>query len=176
VQDLDVADCLRTIPVSEHLDLPVMPAGGRLEESTSFFRGIGFRKAMGEVRRRADMVVVDSPPLLAVADSSVMAGHVDGLVLVVNRGTPLEQLAQVRQRLDFVSTPLLGYIFNRSDSSMTPYYGESTADDGRRRRRRPSEQPASSPRQAAPARVNGQPQRRRSAEPTAVGTRSDRVR
>ena len=169
VQEFDVDDCLRGIPVSDHLELPVMPAGGRLEQTTSFFRGSGFRKAMMQVRNRADLVMVDSPPLLAVADSSVIAGQVDGLVLVVNRGTPLQQLAQVRQRLDFVATPLLGYVFNRSESSMTPYYGESM-DTRKRRRGRPVAPVAP---QSAARSSNGHA--RRTEQPTPVGSRVDRT-
>ena len=59
-------------------------------------------------------MLLDSPPLLAVADTSVVAGQVAGVVLVVTRGTDIGQLEQVRERLAFVSTPLLGYVYNRS--------------------------------------------------------------
>jgi Mrp family chromosome partitioning ATPase len=76
------------------------------------------------VKARADLVVLDSPPILAVADTSAIAGQVDGIVVVVAKGTPLKTLEEVRERLEFVGTPVLGYVFNRADTRAGSYgYG-----------------------------------------------------
>jgi hypothetical protein len=40
---------------------------------------------------------------------------VDAIVLVVDRQTELEQLLKVQERLAFVPTPLIGYIYNRAN-------------------------------------------------------------
>jgi Mrp family chromosome partitioning ATPase len=55
-------------------------------------------------------VLIDTPALLGVADAVAIAAQADGVVLVVNRGIPLDLLREVRDRLAFVDTPLLGYI------------------------------------------------------------------
>ena len=103
--------------------ISVVPAGTKRDDAASFFRTRYFRRAMERIKERAEMVIIDSPPLLAVSDTSAIASHVDGIVLVVNRGTPLSVLLECRERLQFVGTPLLGYVFNRA----SPKRGRSGA-------------------------------------------------
>jgi Mrp family chromosome partitioning ATPase/capsular polysaccharide biosynthesis protein len=124
LDNLEVDQSVHYLPVTEELLLPVVGAGRRVDDPGSFFRAPGFRKALQRVKDEAELVVVDSSPLLAVADTSVIGGQVDGIVLVVNRGTPMAHLEQVRERLAFVSTPLLGYVYNRAERARgKPYYG-----------------------------------------------------
>jgi Mrp family chromosome partitioning ATPase len=79
-----------------------------------------FRELMAEARRDYDFVVVDTPPLLSVSDTRLIAELVDGFVLVVaahrtHRG-PVEEALRVIDRakiigfvLNGVDTPVLGY-------------------------------------------------------------------
>ncbi|MPZ87531.1 MAG: P-loop NTPase [Nitriliruptorales bacterium] len=130
---LDVDESVHYLPVSEELLLPVVAAGGRVEDPGGFFRGPGFRKAVHRIKDEAELVILDSSPLLAVADTSVIAEQVGGVVLVVNRGAALAQLEQVRERLAFVSSPLLGYVYNRSEQPAVGTYdhGHETSANGR---------------------------------------------
>lgn len=132
LRHLDVDDSVHYLPVSPELLLPVVAAGGRVDDAGSFFRAPQFRKAVQRVKDEAELVMVDSSPLLAVADTTVIASQVSGLVLVVDPRTQLAQLEQIRERLAFISTPLLGYVYNRSDSpALAAYeygYGQSEAD------------------------------------------------
>lgn len=124
------------------VSLPLVPAGDGVSDYAGFFRTSGFRKAIGRVKGWADLVIVDSPPLLAVAETSAIAGQVDGIVLVVTRGTRMRVLEEVADRLHFIGTPLLGYVFNRGDDKASSYggyggygtYGEPQT--GRRGRKR----------------------------------------
>ncbi|MBA2528489.1 MAG: AAA family ATPase [Euzebyales bacterium] len=109
------AGCVGLVKVSDDIRLSFVPAGSRLSDPAGFFRTPEFRKALGRVQEQAELVIVDSPPLLSVADASAIASQVDGIVIVVTRGTPLRQLEEVRERLQFIGTPVLGYVFNRSD-------------------------------------------------------------
>ena len=122
LQHLDVDDSVHYLPVSGDLLLPVVAAGGRVDDAGGFFRTPQFRKAVQRVKDEAELVMVDSSPLLAVADTTVIASQVGGLVLVVDHRTQLAQLEQIRERLAFISTPLLGYVYNRSDSPALSAY------------------------------------------------------
>ncbi|MGH3666264.1 MAG: hypothetical protein ACRDU8_09310, partial [Egibacteraceae bacterium] len=113
--EIPFAGCTGTIKVTDDIRLSFVPAGSRLSDPAGFFRTPEFRKALGRVKEQAELVVVDSPPLLSVADASAIASQVDGIVIVVDRGAPLRQLEEVRERLQFIGTPVLGYVFNRSD-------------------------------------------------------------
>jgi capsular exopolysaccharide synthesis family protein len=110
-----LAACTRLWPAPNGLKLPMVPAGTSLDDTAGFFRTPAFRTAMLEVRTGADMVLVDTPPMLAVSDASAIAAQADGIVLIVRKGTPLRHLEEVRNRLEFFGAPLLGYVFNRSD-------------------------------------------------------------
>jgi capsular exopolysaccharide synthesis family protein len=112
--DVSVRSATRSLDIDGTEALDVVPAGGPLADPASFFRTGQFRRAIGRLREHADIVVVDSPPLLAVSDAATIASQADAVVLVVGRGTPLRVLSEVRHRLEFVGTPVLGYVFNRS--------------------------------------------------------------
>lgn len=106
-------------------DLSFVPVGTGPVDPAGFFRTPGFRKAVSRIKEHADLVIVDTPPLLAVSDTSAVAGQVDGIVLVVSKGTPLSTLEEARERLAFIGTPLLGYVFNRATSRSGAYaYGD----------------------------------------------------
>jgi capsular exopolysaccharide synthesis family protein len=116
--------CIGTVKVSDTVKLSFVPAGSPLQDPAGFFRTPGFRKALNRIKEQAELVIVDSPPLLAVADTSAIASQADGIVVVVTQGSPLRQLEEVRERLQFVGTPLLGYVFNRSEMRKDHYsYG-----------------------------------------------------
>ena len=61
------------------------------------------------------MTVIDGDSLLTVADTTTIARQVSGIILVVDAGTSHEELTQVRERLRFISTPLIGYVANRTE-------------------------------------------------------------
>lgn len=114
-EGIPIAGAVAMIDVPSTPGLPFIAAGTRPADPAGFFRTAGFRIAMDRVKERGDFVIVDSPPLLAVSDTSAIASQVDGIVVVVPQGTPLRTLQEARERLDFIGTPVLGYVFNRSE-------------------------------------------------------------
>ena len=60
-----------------------------------------------------DLVLIDAPALLASSNALGVAGQADGVVLVVSHRVALSDLRDVRDRLAFVKTPLLGYVYVR---------------------------------------------------------------
>ena len=71
----------------------------------------------------ADIVLFDSPPVLAVTDAVVLARHVDGVLLVVDAGHTREQaLAQAAGELQKSGVNLLGVALNRLDTRRGGYY------------------------------------------------------
>ena len=66
---------------------------------------------LGELRNRADVVIVDAPPLLHVGDAMALTPRVDG-VLVVTRMETLRRpmLAELRRALDAAPTLKLGFV------------------------------------------------------------------
>lgn len=102
----------------------VSPVGRRHVDPAAFFRTVRYRSVLGLLRQESYLSVIDSPPLLAVSDASAIAGSADVIVLVVSRGTPFRTLEDLHERLAFVGTPVLGYVFNRASERRHGYgYG-----------------------------------------------------
>lgn len=70
-----------------------------------------------------DIVVLDSAPMLALADSRILAPLVSGVVLVVKNGaTPREQVLHVECGIRSVGANLVGVILNGVDLHTNGYY------------------------------------------------------
>lgn len=87
----------------------------------------------------ADIVIFDSPPVLAVTDAAVMGRQVDGVLLVADAGHTREHaLAGATVELQKTGTNLLGVALNRLDTRRGGYqyyyyYYYSEEEGGRRR-------------------------------------------
>ncbi|WP_370328366.1 Wzz/FepE/Etk N-terminal domain-containing protein [Euzebya sp.] len=121
--DLEPSDVMRRYRFSDQSQIPIVTAGRRRGDPAALLRTHAFRRAVAAIDASAELLIVDSSPLLAVADATIAAGLVDAMVIVVSQGTPVSELQKVRERLKFVSTPLLGYVFNRSDATTAGAYG-----------------------------------------------------
>jgi Mrp family chromosome partitioning ATPase len=91
-------------------------------------------------RARADVVLIDSPPLLAVSDALPLTSLVDGVVLVVRAGvTQRRALLRAKEQLDRAGARVVGILVNGLSLRDTRrYYGAYDAyagSDGRKRRR-----------------------------------------
>ena len=92
--------------------------------------------------QRFDVVIFDTPPVMAVADATVLASAVDGALLVVdNNHTRKKLLRQSFDALLAVGTNVMGIVLNRvsirgRESSYTYYYPQRNEVDGRSSRRR----------------------------------------
>jgi capsular exopolysaccharide synthesis family protein len=89
-----------------------------------------------EIRARFAFVIFDSPPVMAVTDSIVLAANADGVVLCVHGGqTPRDIVQRAAERLRQSNIPVLGAILNNLDlqqygysfkKSYYDYYDEET--------------------------------------------------
>lgn len=73
----------------------------------------------------ADVVIMDTPPILAVTDAAVLASRADGVVVVAAAGqTHRKALGAALATLGAGRTRLLGVVLNKvSDSGRSSYYG-----------------------------------------------------
>jgi Mrp family chromosome partitioning ATPase len=71
----------------------------------------------------ADLVLIDSAPLLGASDSIALAIAADAIVVVADaRHSERMAIDEVRRLLDRIGTPVLGSVLVNSDSSAFPYY------------------------------------------------------
>jgi capsular exopolysaccharide synthesis family protein len=68
-----------------------------------------FQKAL----REYDVILVDSPPILDVTDTKLLANKSDGVILVISQGrTEIEKAAEAKKALEFAKANLFGVILN----------------------------------------------------------------
>ena len=68
-----------------------------------------------DLRDIYDTIIMDSPPILPVTDSAVLAGNADGLLLVVGAGSPrVPELKRAREELAMSGSRIVGVVMNRS--------------------------------------------------------------
>jgi Mrp family chromosome partitioning ATPase len=108
---VEAKSLVRKYPLDQHRHIDVLTAGRTNEREEDHLNESWFGAAFDEIVQDYDLTIVDSPPLLAVADTSTIAGYTDAIVLVVREGSDLEQLERVRQRLRFVQQRLVGYVY-----------------------------------------------------------------
>lgn len=91
---------------------------------------VGSRR-MAEIIRalseRADLVLFDAPPIIAVTDAAVLASRVDGVLLVIKAGaTKRDHAKRAKALLEKVNAHVVGAVLNnvKMDTSYYRYYRE----------------------------------------------------
>jgi capsular exopolysaccharide synthesis family protein len=75
-----------------------------------------------ELRAKFAFVIFDSPPVMAVTDSIVLAANADGVVLCVHGGqTPRDIVQRAAERLRQSNIPVLGALLNNLDLQQYGY-------------------------------------------------------
>ncbi len=75
-----------------------------------------------------DMILLDTPPVLAVTDAQILANQCDGTILVIKSGeTPIDAAVKSKELLLAANGKLLGTVLNNKkiqDSHYYYYYGK----------------------------------------------------
>lgn len=95
---------------------PIPPNPSELIGSTLF------KSMMKCLEERFDHIVLDSPPTLGFADTTILSTFVDGVLFVVAGGrTPRETLERAKEILQQVNAKILGVVINRVDIRRSDY-------------------------------------------------------
>ncbi len=74
------------------------------------------KKCLSALSERFDHIVIDTPPLLAVTDASILANMVDGVILVIRGGdTTKEAIVRSKQLLSHAQARIIGTMLNNVD-------------------------------------------------------------
>ena len=81
-----------------------------------------FADVLADAAERFDVIVVDTPPLLATDDARTIARAAKGVLLVVSAGTMANAVNEAVLAVEALKSPLLGIVGNRLREAETPYY------------------------------------------------------
>jgi Mrp family chromosome partitioning ATPase len=82
------------------------------------------RKCLATLSEAFDLIILDTPPLLAASDGAILATLSDGVVLVLRAGaTESDAAQQALQQLAGVGARVIGAVLNDPDSKVPMYSG-----------------------------------------------------
>ena len=104
--------------------LSIMPAGRRPPEILPAIDWSRARSTFRSIGERFGLVLFDSPPILAANDALLLAGIVDGVLLVVDAGAAdRHQVRRAKEQLEPIGTPVIGAVLNQFDPKV---HGQSS--------------------------------------------------
>ena len=132
------AELKDSIQVHEPTGLHLLASGPKPPNPTEILQSRLTHDLMLELRDLYDMVIIDAPPLLPVADAAVLATIADGAIIVTRFGrTTREQLKEAVGRVDGVGGRLFGLVLNmvkrRAASGYYYHYDDAHAAGPRKR-------------------------------------------
>ena len=96
-------------------NLDVLAGGSTPPNPAELLQSQGMKRLLASLRKGYDIVLIDAPPLLPVADAALLAASSDGAILVVHHGeTTKDQVAAAVGRIESVGARLIGTVINRS--------------------------------------------------------------
>jgi polysaccharide biosynthesis transport protein len=105
-------------------NLFVMTSGQLPPNPSELLGSPAMREVLATMTSQFDMVLFDSPPLLAVTDAAVLSTMVDGTILIARMGaTARKGLWRAVSQLRAVHATLLGSVLNDVTSDVGAYYG-----------------------------------------------------
>lgn len=118
--------------------LSVLTAGKIKNDTAELFATENMKQLLDEVRITYDYIIIDSAPIIPVADTSVLARVIDAAVLVVRANKSIEKLViQGYEKLKKTSIKILGTVSNDSKrKSMNKFYMQYLINSKSRVRKR----------------------------------------
>jgi succinoglycan biosynthesis transport protein ExoP len=130
---LDTVPIMDLVRETEVSGLCVLPGGSRGNTVPSnLFYSPRMSRLLARLRNEFDMVLIDAPPMIHLADARVLGRLADGVILVIRAGqTTTESALFARQRFAEDGTRVLGTVLNSWDPKSTSRYGYGSYSDYR---------------------------------------------
>jgi len=106
----ELKDVMKSLP--DH-HLTVIPGGAVPMNPAELLGSTAMRRMLDHLRTQFDRVILDTPPVLPLADVAVLAPMVDGVLLVVRAGVTTRPAIENALR-GFDSSRLVGVVLNES--------------------------------------------------------------
>nr|WP_242056542.1 MULTISPECIES: polysaccharide biosynthesis tyrosine autokinase [unclassified Nostoc] len=119
--NLPAGEVIQKIPEFNHLS--VITSGPIPPDPTKLLSSEKMKRLMAEFHNSFDLVIYDVPPLVGLADVSLIAPHTDGILLVVKIGkTESSVLRHALENLKISRLNVLGIVGNGEKTNFNTYY------------------------------------------------------
>ena len=120
---------MRDVPIEETIkstsvpNLHFLPSGRLPRNAVGLLDAQRVRDLIKNLKTRYDYVFFDSPPIMGVSDSSIIASEVDGVLLVVQyRKYPRQMSARAKRLIENVGGNIIGVVLNNINILKDDYY------------------------------------------------------
>lgn len=121
VEKADKSAAIRQMPELENLSF--IPRGDVPPNPSELLMHSNFTRLLTEVSAEYDLVIVDTPPILAVTDAAIIAHHAGTCLMVARFGlNQAKELALAKRRFEQNNVRIRGAIFNAVQRRATGYY------------------------------------------------------
>lgn len=108
---------------SDVANLSVLTSGPIPPNPAELLASSFMKELLEELYTQFDVVLFDTPPILAVTDAQIIANLCDGSVLVAHSGqTPIEAAQKSKELLQAAKGKLLGVVLNQKKQEEGQYY------------------------------------------------------
>lgn len=109
-------EAVAQVPEEAPENLWLLPCGAVPEHPAELLEAGGFRRLLADLADQFDVIIVDTPPVLPVADALIMAPQVDGVVIVGRcEQTTRGELQRMLSLLLQADANVLGVVLNEVD-------------------------------------------------------------
>jgi capsular exopolysaccharide synthesis family protein len=114
-----VTDVVRPTKVA---GLSLLPCGALPTNASNLLSGVRMRVLLQELAKSFDLVILDTPPVLATADAGILASLADGVLLVIRAGqTDKVAAKRAQQQLVNVGARIVGTVLNDPGGEVSQY-------------------------------------------------------
>ncbi|MGG1364499.1 CpsD/CapB family tyrosine-protein kinase [Priestia megaterium] len=113
----------QAVQETEVRDLYMLTSGPIPPNPSELLSSNQMEEILKEMKQQFDLVIFDTPPILAVADAQILANQVDASILVVSSGkTDKEAALKAKELLVNAKSKLLGVVLNNRKVESGNYY------------------------------------------------------
>ncbi|MDD3288755.1 MAG: polysaccharide biosynthesis tyrosine autokinase [Alphaproteobacteria bacterium] len=118
-----LAEVIKRDPLVEGLD--IIPASGKTPNAQDLLGSQHMQKMVHEVGEQYDLVIIDTPPILAVSDAAMVSQAVDTTLYMVRWGeTPRDTVVQALKQLKSFNCRIAGAVMTQVNLSELAGYGD----------------------------------------------------
>ncbi len=120
--EAELEDALLSVP--DQPGLLMLPTGPVPPNPSELLSSARTQQVFKSLRANADMVIVDSAPVLPVTDAAVLSTHADAILLVVSVGMDKRRdVVRSVEMLNQINAPIAGIVLNRTpETDSSAYY------------------------------------------------------
>ena len=120
VGEVDLKDIIKPTSID---NLSVITSGTIPPNPSELLHSAKVRTLLDGLKTRFDRILLDSPPILSVADTSLLANMVDGVVLVIKgASTHLDAIAHSKSKIQEAKGRIIGVVLNNIEAARTDKY------------------------------------------------------